>query len=40
VSAEGGAQSVEVGDFPFLERIFMNFGKITGVFPVNVVSQS
>jgi hypothetical protein len=26
---------VEVGDFPFLESIFMILGKITGVFPVN-----
>ena len=31
VSARGGAQSVEVGDFPLLESIFMIFGKSSAV---------
>ena len=31
---------MEVGDFPFLESIFMIFGKITGVSPVKITSES
>jgi hypothetical protein len=38
--SEGGAQSVEVGDFPFLESIFTIFGKLTGVFPDNELSEN
>ena len=31
----GGRAPVEVGDFPFLESIFMIFGKLSGLFPDN-----
>ena len=31
----GARAPVEVGDFPFLESIFMIFGNVTGLFPVN-----
>jgi hypothetical protein len=35
VSARGGAQSVEVGDLPFLESIFMIFGKSSAISAEN-----
>ena len=31
----GGRAPVGVGDFPFLESIFMIFGKLSGLFPDN-----